>query len=149
MVRTPAGLIANVVVNLVFSLVIGIIFLRVDKASGVEACQNRIGVLFFLAVNIMFSSQEIGNLFAKERILYIRELSSGYYKTLPYYVSKIICDFIPLRSIPAIVYGAVAYPMIGLRPGAEAWFMFFLLCLIEGYCAAALAAMFAAWIDTF
>ena len=70
----------------VFALVIGIIFLQVTD-TGIEACQNRMGVLFFLAVNIMFSSQEVGMLFSKERTLYVRELSSGYYTTFPYYAS--------------------------------------------------------------
>ena len=97
MVRTPAGLIANVVVNLIFSLVIGIIFLQVNKATGVEACQNRIGVLFFLAVNIMFSSQEIGNLFAKERILYARGI-------LKVFAIKKKLKKGPLRSFSVLVF---------------------------------------------
>ena len=118
--RNPTGLMANVMVNIIFALVIGIIFLQVTD-TGIEACQNRMGVLFFLAVNIMFSSQEVGMLFAKERTLYVRELSSGYYTTFPYYVAKIICDFLPIRTIPAIVNGAIAYWMIGLRAEFVPW----------------------------
>ena len=107
MVRTPAGLIANVVVNLIFSLVIGIIFLQVNKATGVEACQNRIGVLFFLAVNIMFSSQEIGNLFAKERILYARGIFKIFAaKKRPSYGSftAMVLLFIQIRQLLKIPF---------------------------------------------
>jgi len=146
--RNPTGLMANVMVNIIFALVIGIIFLQVTD-TGIEACQNRMGVLFFLAVNIMFSSQEVGMLFAKERTLYVRELSSGYYTTFPYYVAKIICDFLPIRTIPAIVNGTIAYWMIGLRAEFVPWLLFVLLVQIESFCASALAAMYAAWINTF
>ena len=90
--RNPAGLMANCIVNVIFSVVVGIMFLQVVD-EGVEACQNRIGVLFFLATNIMFSAQEVGSLFSQERVLYIREICSGYYKPLPYFVSKVLLDF--------------------------------------------------------
>lgn len=183
--RNPAGLVANCIVNLIFSIVIGIMFLQVVD-TGVEACQNRIGVLFFLSTNIMFSAQEVGNLFAQERILYIREICSGYYRPFPYFMAKVLCDFIPIRTIPAIFYSGVCYWIVGLLgcflrnenwvlladftqfwdifaiaklpilsfspfPWADfgAWIMFFLIVLIESYCAASLSAMYATWIDTF
>ena len=65
------------------------------------------------------------------------------------HVAKIICDFLPIRTIPALVYGTVAYFMIGLRAEFTQWLLFVLMVQVESFCASALAAMYAAWINTF
>lgn len=41
------------------------------------------------------------------------EYASGYYKVVSYLLSKLVADLIPMRTIPAIVFCAVTYWMVG------------------------------------
>lgn len=56
--------------------------------------------------------------------------AAGYYTTLPYFLSKIMCDFIPLRMLPPVVFGVVVYWMIGLHNQPERFAMF-VVVLVE------------------
>jgi len=69
------------------------------------------------------------DLFITERALFVRERANGSYRPIAYFVSKIICDIIPLRLLPPLLFGSIVYPMIGLRPGAE-HFVYFVLILV-------------------
>ena len=42
------------------------------------------------------------------------ENSSGYYRVSAYFLAKIICDVLPLRVLPTIVFAAISYWMIGM-----------------------------------
>ncbi|XP_078659313.1 broad substrate specificity ATP-binding cassette transporter ABCG2-like [Branchiostoma floridae x Branchiostoma belcheri] len=129
LVRNPQASIAQVTLNIIFALIIGIIYLQID-ASASTGVQNRSGVFFFLATNMMFGSLSAVDLFARERQIFVHESASGYYRVSTYFFSKMFCDVVPMRLIPVSIFGIIAYWMIGLRPEAGAFF-FFLLTLFS------------------
>ncbi|XP_061664531.1 broad substrate specificity ATP-binding cassette transporter ABCG2 [Syngnathoides biaculeatus] len=133
----PQTSVAQVAVTLFLALVVGAIFFNVqDDQSGI---QNRFGALFFITVNQCFSSLSSAELFIAERKLFIHEYISGYYRVSVYFLSKILSDILTLRTIPAIVFSCVAYFMIGLKPTAEAFFLFVFTVILVAYTATAMA----------
>uniref|UniRef100_A0A3Q3DLZ7 ATP-binding cassette, sub-family G (WHITE), member 2a n=1 Tax=Hippocampus comes TaxID=109280 RepID=A0A3Q3DLZ7_HIPCM len=133
----PQTSIAQVAVTLFLALVVGAIFFNVQEdQSGI---QNRFGALFFITVNQCFSSLSSAELFIAERKLFIHEYISGYYRVSVYFLSKILSDILTLRTIPAIVFSCVAYFMIGLKPTAEAFFLFMFTVTLVAYTATAMA----------
>ncbi len=54
------------------------------------------------------------------------ERDAGYYSPLPYFLSQLLCDVIPMRVLPPIAFGAISYYMMGLNtmPGR------FEICLV-------------------
>lgn len=59
-----------------------------------------------------------------------QEHSAGCYGPGACVLAKALCEMLPLRVLPVFLFGAIAYPMIGLKPTAEAasWFAL-LVCL--------------------
>uniref|UniRef100_UPI0037E7A561 broad substrate specificity ATP-binding cassette transporter ABCG2-like n=1 Tax=Semicossyphus pulcher TaxID=241346 RepID=UPI0037E7A561 len=133
----PQTSVAQIAVTLFLALVVGAIFFNVqDNQSGM---QNRFGALFFIVVNQCFSSLSSAELFIAERKLFIHEYISGYYRVSVYFLSKILSDILTLRTIPAIVFSCVAYFMIGLKPTAEAFFLFMFSVILVAYTATSMA----------
>ncbi|XP_077354946.1 broad substrate specificity ATP-binding cassette transporter ABCG2 isoform X2 [Festucalex cinctus] len=133
----PQTSVAQVAVTLFLALVVGAIFFNVQEdQSGI---QNRFGALFFITVNQCFSSLSSAELFIAERKLFIHEYISGYYRVSVYFLSKILSDILTLRTIPAMVFSCVAYFMIGLKPTAEAFFLFMFTVTLVSYTATAMA----------
>uniref|UniRef100_A0A7N6BAW4 ABC transporter domain-containing protein n=1 Tax=Anabas testudineus TaxID=64144 RepID=A0A7N6BAW4_ANATE len=133
----PQTSIAQVAVTLFLALVVGAIFFDVKNDS--SGIQNRFGALFFIVVNQCFSSLSSAELFISERKLFIHEYISGYYRLSVYFLSKILSDIITLRTIPAMVFTCVAYFMIGLKPTAEAFFLFMFTVILAAYTATSMA----------
>jgi len=52
-------------------------------------------------------------------LIYSHECASGFYRVSTYFLSKIFCDFIPMRLIPLCFFSVVAYFMIGLLPTCQ------------------------------
>ncbi|XP_072232402.1 broad substrate specificity ATP-binding cassette transporter ABCG2 isoform X2 [Leuresthes tenuis] len=133
----PQTSIAQVAVTLFLALVVGALFFNVnDDQSGI---QNRVGALFFIVVNQMFSSLSAAELFISERKLFTHEYISGYYRVSVYFLCKILSDIITLRTIPAIVFSCVAYFMIGLKATVAAFFTFMLTVALVAYTATSMA----------
>lgn len=138
----PQTSVAQLAVTLFLALVVGAIFFDVkDDQSGV---QNRFGALFFIVVNQCFSSLSSAELFIIERKLFIHEYISGYYRVSVYFLSKILSDILTLRTLPGLVFSCVAYFMIGLKPTAEAFFLFMFSVILVSYTATSMALAIAA-----
>ena len=76
--------------------------------------KNRNGAISFIVTNQVFSNLSALGLFIKVRVLFVHENASGYYHILTYFLSKIVFDIIPLRTIPTVIFSIIAYFMMGL-----------------------------------
>ncbi len=117
------------------SLLIGGIFyhLSLDLAG----VQDRAGCIFFSIALLSFASMSsidtctpftpffLHGLVFEERPLFLRERANGVYRTSSYFVSKTLCDLLPMRIIPAVLLACITYFMVGLRAGADhfAWYL--------------------------
>ena len=90
---------------------------------------NRAGSITFLLLVQSFISLSALEQLMTERKLFITERENGFYSTMPYLVSKLVVDVMPLRMIPAIVVGAIIYFPMGLRTDDGSYFLWFLVIL--------------------
>ncbi|NXH21385.1 ABCG2 protein, partial [Bucco capensis] len=145
LIGNPQASIAQVCVTAVLGLVVGAIFfgLKEDRAG----LQNRVGALFFLTTNQCFSSISAIELFVVEKKIFTHEYISGYYRTSAYFISKLMADLIPIRTIPSIIFTCITYFMLGkygLKPAVGAFFTMMFTLMMVSYTATSMALAIAA-----
>ncbi|KAK3736955.1 hypothetical protein RRG08_009434 [Elysia crispata] len=115
-VKNPEITAAMILKAVILSTFVGSLFFQLDDKDR-KAIQDRTGVLFFLSLTQQFINISAVNVFIAERKLFRHEISNGYYRVSAYFLSKIICDLIPLRLLPVAIVTVITHFAIGLRPG--------------------------------
>ncbi|XP_052628730.1 broad substrate specificity ATP-binding cassette transporter ABCG2 isoform X2 [Harpia harpyja] len=142
LVGNPQASIAQLCVTAFLGLVVGAIFFGLKEDSA--GLQNRVGAMFFLTTNQCFSSISAIELFVVEKKIFIHEYISGYYRTSAYFISKLMADLIPMRTIPSIIFTCIIYFMLGLKPTVEAFFTMMFTLMMVSYTATSMALAIAA-----
>ncbi|XP_067413255.1 broad substrate specificity ATP-binding cassette transporter ABCG2-like [Emydura macquarii macquarii] len=133
----PQASIAQLCVTIFLGLVVGAIFFGIkDDFTGV---QNRVGAMFFVTTNQCFSSISAIELFIVEKKIFIHEYISGYYRVSAYFVSKLMADLIPMRTLPSIIFTCIIYFMLGLKPRVDAFFIMMFTLMMVSYTATSMA----------
>ncbi|XP_064006451.1 broad substrate specificity ATP-binding cassette transporter ABCG2 [Pogoniulus pusillus] len=138
----PQASIAQVCVTALLGLVVGAIFFGLKEDS--TGLQNRVGAMFFLTTNQCFSSVSAIELFVAEKKIFIHEYISGYYRISVYFISKLMADLIPIRTMPSIIFTCITYFMLGLKPTAGAFFTMMFTLMMVSYTATSMALAIAA-----
>ncbi|TNY21418.1 hypothetical protein DMC30DRAFT_350707 [Rhodotorula diobovata] len=92
--------------------------------------QNRMGMIFFALALFGFGCLTTLATFSRERLLFTRERANGYYNPMTYFAAKLLFDVIPLRVIPAFVFGAIVYAPVGLVPEIVSFWRFILVLVL-------------------
>ncbi|KFQ16310.1 ATP-binding cassette sub-family G member 2, partial [Leptosomus discolor] len=140
LVGNPQASIAQLCVTAVLGLVVGAIFFGLKEDSA--GLQNRVGAMFFLTTNQCFSSISAIELFVVEKKTFIHEYISGYYRTSAYFISKLMADLIPMRTIPSIIFTCIVYFMLGKY--VEAFFTMMFTLMMVSYTATSMSLAIAA-----
>ncbi|XP_065903793.1 broad substrate specificity ATP-binding cassette transporter ABCG2-like [Dysidea avara] len=146
-IRNPLLAMLQVIIMALFAAIVGVIFFQVDNSF--VGVQDRIGAFFFVIMNLVFGNLNSIELFIKEKVLFKHENISGYYRVSAYYLAKVICDVIPLRVLPTIVFGAISYWMVGLEAQASNFFIYLLTLVLASVAASGVAFVFSALVDVF
>uniref|UniRef100_S4RLX7 ATP-binding cassette, sub-family G (WHITE), member 2b n=1 Tax=Petromyzon marinus TaxID=7757 RepID=S4RLX7_PETMA len=112
MLRNPQTSFMQYFINTLFAVLVGLIYWQISDEPP-AAIQNRMGVFFFLIINLVFANLSAVELFLYERVLFMHESSSGYYRTSAYFLSKVFADLLPNRIVPIVIFAAISYFMIG------------------------------------
>ncbi|XP_059682779.1 broad substrate specificity ATP-binding cassette transporter ABCG2 [Gavia stellata] len=142
LVGNPQASIAQLCVTAFLGLAVGAIFFGLTE--DIAGLQNRVGAMFFLTTNQCFSSISAIELFVVEKKIFIHEYISGYYRTSAYFISKLMADLIPMRTIPSIIFTCIIYFMLGLKPTVEAFFTMMFTLMMVSYTATSMALAIAA-----
>ncbi|QPG73495.1 hypothetical protein FOA43_000806 [Brettanomyces nanus] len=126
--RNPKLLLSHYILAIVMGFFCS--YLYYDVQNNISGFQNRLGLFFFLLTMFGFSTLTGLHSFSIERIVFIRERSNNYYHPLSYYLSKIICDVIPLRLFPPIIFMAIIYPLVGLNMGGHKFWLSILIVVL-------------------
>lgn len=126
---------------IILGLVLGGLYWKLG--INLQASQNRVGVLFFMCTVLAFGAMSSLELFISERVIYIRERANGYYRPMAYFFSKILFDILPLRIVPPLLMGSIAYFMIGLRSSPLSFFYFLTIIVLFNIVAGALCLIIA------
>ncbi|KAI0546473.1 hypothetical protein F4679DRAFT_410622 [Xylaria curta] len=134
--RNPLLMLTHYAIAIVLAVLSGYLFYGLT--DDIPGFQNRLGLFFFLLALFGFSTLTSLNVFASERLLFVRERANGYYSPITYFAAKVLFDIIPLRIIPPILMGAIIYPMTGLIPDAPHFFTFMLTLVLFNLAAASI-----------
>lgn len=132
--RNPVLMLTHYATAIVLAVFSGYLFYGLT--DDIPGFQNRLGLFIFLLTLFGFSTLTSLNVFATERLLFVRERANGYYVPATYFAAKMLFDIIPLRIIPPILMGSIVYPMTGLVPDAEHFFKFMLVLVLFNMAAA-------------
>lgn len=148
LLRNPQLSILQWFVLVIFGLIVGAIYWKIENDC-VSGIQNRVGAFFFIIMNQVFGNLSAVELFIKERAIFMHENVSGFYRVSAYFISKIICDVIPMRMIPVILFSAITYFMLGLRLAVDNFFLYVLSLFLVSLSASGIAFFFSATVQIF
>lgn len=63
--------------------------------------------------------------------LFSKENASGYYRVSTFFIAKLVCDLLPMRLIPSILFSILTYFMTGFRVSANQFFIYFLTIFLS------------------
>lgn len=107
---------------------VGGLYFKTDESLG--GFQNRLGAMFFMLALFGFSSlSALGSLSAK-RGLFLRERSNNFYPPLPFVMTHLLFDLVPLRIIPSLILSTMIYWMVGFADTAGQFFKFWLVVIL-------------------
>ncbi|XP_071951994.1 broad substrate specificity ATP-binding cassette transporter ABCG2-like [Antedon mediterranea] len=129
MIRNPQTSSLQVLIMVVLGIFVGGLFWQLDTSQS-SGIQNRIGVFFFMIMNVTFGNMSALEVFIYERVIFRHESASGFYRASAYFFSMVLCDLIPMRIVPTTIYCCITYWMIGLQPTATNFFIFLLDLLV-------------------
>ncbi|KAK0145057.1 ATP-binding cassette sub-family G member 2 [Merluccius polli] len=147
LLRMPQTSYAQLALTIFFALLVGLIYFQIPLTLP-EGLQNRSGAFFFLIINVVFSNLSAIELFIGERAVFIHENANGYYRTSVYFLSKIFADLIPNRFIPSIVFSAICYYMMGLKPAFVDFLCFTLTMTLTSIAAVSIAFVVSATVSS-
>ena len=98
--RSPSTFISHVSISVVLGIFVGFLYYRIN--ASLAGIQNRLGSIFFMQSVLGFAGLSAIAVLHKDRTLFLRERSNGYYGYFPYFVSKVTffnVDFVRLGTI--------------------------------------------------
>ncbi|CAH8553965.1 unnamed protein product [Schistosoma mattheei] len=146
MKRSGKTILAHFVIQLVIALFLGIIYLNMDKWSG-SGIQNRVGLFFITCLHLLFISGTLLEVFLKDRLIFIHETSTGFYRISAYFLSKILSDVLPIKVIPAFLCLSITYYLTGLRYELYPFLLWQLTIGLLTFCASAITFAVSAMVN--
>ncbi|KAJ3269080.1 hypothetical protein HDV01_001888 [Terramyces sp. JEL0728] len=139
MTRDKAVVFATLGQACVNLLIVCILYYNVtDDIAGI---QNRIGVFFFLTLNMTFGNvMPTVNAFPETKKLIKRERAAGSYRATSAYLAK-VASTVPLVFVVVIILGTPLYWVVGLYNNVANFFTFLLILLIQALVANLLGLM--------
>ena len=122
---TILGLIAQ---TLIIALLLSFVFFQLD--NDFAGVQNRIGLLFFIPIDITFTMvMPLIPIFALDRAVIRRERYAATYRVSAFYLAEFI-SLLPLRLVLSTVFSFIVYYITGLRTDSFTYFLVFLLLVL-------------------
>ena len=137
--RNPMLMLAHYAIAILVAVLCG--FLYYGLTNDIKGFQDRLGLLFFLLALFGFSTLTSLNVFASERLLFLRERANGYYAPVTYFAAKVVFDIVPLRLLPPLILAVVVYPMTGLVAQWSAFCIFALILVLFNLAASAMCLL--------
>ena len=126
----------SIIQSFVFIFFFGFVFFQVDQDQA--GIQNRIGVLFILAINTMFNTvMPLVLVFPIVKTIIIRERYASTYRVLSVYIAQFLSS-LPLRFVIVTVIMSALYWMIGLKSNVGSFFTYLGILYATSVCAIAI-----------
>ncbi|CAF2508741.1 unnamed protein product [Rotaria sp. Silwood2] len=146
-IRDPAIATSQIIVATLLALLTGLVFNRIE-ATIETGVQNRLGVIFFIIINQIYSTTTALEPLIQERALFIHN-ASGYYRVSTFFMAKLICDLLPMRFIPSIIFSVITYFMTGFQLSTNKFFIYLLTIFMTTVFGSAICFFVASFIPIF
>ncbi|CAF1634227.1 unnamed protein product [Adineta ricciae] len=147
-IRDPAMAASQIIVATLLALLSGLVFNQM-QATVETGVQNRLGAIFFIVVNQIYSTATALEPLVQERALFIHENVSGYYRVSTFFFAKLICDLLPMRLIPSVIFSVITYSMTGFQVSFSRFFTYLLTIFISTVFGSAICFFVASLIPIF
>ncbi|KAK1124574.1 hypothetical protein K0M31_005951 [Melipona bicolor] len=120
-IKEPILIKVRLLQTVMVSLLVGIVYFnqRLDQ----DGVMNINGALFIFLTNMTFQNVfAVINVFCTELPIFLREHRNGMYRTDVYFLCKTLAEAPIFIAVP-LLFTVVAYPMIGLYPGIDHFFI--------------------------
>lgn len=114
-VRDPSLMFLQLVVTVFVGTLTGGLFYK--PGLDLNGVHNRTGLLFFIVIYFSLISMSSIGAIVNDKETFLRERAAGLYTTEPFFASKVLCDVLPLRVLPPVLFGLILYPMCALHEG--------------------------------
>ncbi|CAF0826300.1 unnamed protein product [Adineta ricciae] len=119
--RNPFELRLRLLISIVLSILFGLVFLRLEYNQ--QAFQNISAVIMVLIVNIAFSTvQKNADGINRQLPLVLKEHDDGIYRTLPYYIARMVLE-LPSCALSIFILGTIVYWMANLYDNTQHYFI--------------------------
>ncbi|EGD81253.1 ATP-binding cassette transporter G2 [Salpingoeca rosetta] len=133
--------------TLLFSIILGVIWLNEGDGISSNSVQAIAGALFFVVVNQSFGSIfGILFVFPVERVVVLKERASRSYHVGAYFWAKTVAE-LPRTFLLNLLFAVITYFMVGLRDGADHFFLFVVIVFCVSLTAEGLALIVSAIAD--
>nr|XP_031835364.1 protein white [Nomia melanderi]XP_031835365.1 protein white [Nomia melanderi]XP_031835366.1 protein white [Nomia melanderi] len=120
-IKEPILIKIRMLQTIMVSLLIGIVYF--DQRLDQDGVMNVNGALFIFLTNMTFQNVfAVINVFCAELPIFLREHRNGMYRTDVYFLCKTLAEAPIFIAVP-LLFTIVAYPMIGLYPGIDHFFV--------------------------
>eukprot|EP00301_Raphidiophrys_heterophryoidea_P000122 c10063_g1_i1.p1 GENE.c10063_g1_i1~~c10063_g1_i1.p1 ORF type:complete len:733 (+),score=201.68 c10063_g1_i1:101-2200(+) len=137
--RNKIALIMKAVINIFFALLVGAIYSNTSYNQ--KSIQDRVGVLFFFTVNQTFGAlTAVLGTFFKDLAVIERERAGKAYHVSAFYLAKFFAEA-PFNMIGPLLFGIIAYWIVGLNTGADRFFLFLVLLVEVTFCSIGLGVI--------
>lgn len=144
--RDKQRLIATLIQTISLTAIFGLVFLQLGFSQ--QSIQNRVGLLFFIVINITFTViSPIVNEFPLEKRIIRKERESSSYRTLSLFIARILSG-IPILLLANLIYSSGIYWMTGLKSNAGAFFIYLITITITVLFAQSYGLLIGAIADT-
>jgi ATP-binding cassette subfamily G (WHITE) protein 2 len=79
----------------------------------------------------------------------LKENASGYYRVSTFFIAKLICDLLPMRLVPSIIYSSITYFMAGFQLSTNRFLIYFLTIFLSTVFGSAICFFVASCIPIF
>ena len=112
--RNQSMVLMHCTLSILLGVLAGLIFQNVT--NDLAGFQNRTGAIYFALIFFSISSLSSIDLFLnEERLIFLREAGSNYYKCITYFMIKFVLDALSLRLLPSTFFAFIFYWTMGLN----------------------------------
>ncbi|KAJ2568014.1 hypothetical protein IW140_004259 [Coemansia sp. RSA 1813] len=146
--RSKMVLRIRVAQGIVLGLVVGLVFLNTQNRPASVQTQNFSGALFFsAAAQTIMSILSVSDVFAQERVVFLREWRASYYGLPAYFLAKNLVE-LPIQIIVPIIYSCICYWALGLQKDGIKFVIFTISCIAVNLCGYSLGMLLAVMCKT-
>lgn len=134
-------------VNIFTAIVMSFLWFRLKREE--ESLNNRIGMIFFIAIHLQFSTMiDAIQSFPFERPIINKERSSGAYRLSAYVISKFFSET-PLQMVLPFVVVTLTYWCVNLHAHAGYYILYLLLGLLNAFASSGVGLLIGSILNDF